>query len=63
MMNKRFIKDISHPIDELKRLRYQLIEDIKYWDELKIENKVKFLTAQLNDYDKAIEILEKAVMK
>ena len=63
MMIKRFVKDISHPIDELKRLRYQLIEDIKYWDELKIENKVKFLTAQLNDYDKAIEILEKAVMK
>lgn len=53
----RFVKDISNPIDELKRLRYQLIEDIKYWDKLKITEKVKFLNAQKNDYERAINCL------
>ena len=43
-MEIRFVKDIYHPIDELKRLKYQLIEDIQYWDNLKIDETVKFLT-------------------
>ena len=54
----RFVEDIFSPIDELKKLRYQLIEDIKYWDKLKITEKVKFLKAQKNDYEKAINCLK-----
>ena len=58
MMEKRFVKDIFHPIDELKKIRYQLIEDIEYWEEMKITEKVKYLKAQKNDYDRAISCLD-----
>jgi len=57
-METRFIKDIYHPIDELKRLKYQLIEDIKYWEELKIIEKVKLLEAKKHEYERAINCLE-----
>ena len=58
IMDKRFVKDIFHPIDELKKIRYQLIEDIKYWEEMKITEKVKYLKALKNDYDRAISCLD-----
>lgn len=54
----RFVEDIFSPINELEKLRYQLIEDIKYWDKLKITEKVKFLEAQKNDYERAINCLK-----